>query len=117
MRELKTKDIFTMSAILQKVGVKVEAEVEQVVDGEKVLVAKTQTQMGAEMILALGENLHKAEKEVNAMLADLAGVPADEFADLPLSQAYDIMQEFKELPGVKDFFTQAASSTDTKSAT
>jgi hypothetical protein len=96
LRNLKTADIFKMSKILKKMGLKVDA-------GE----GKTQQQVGAELILSVFENIHMAEAEVNEFLADLAGMKAAEFAELPIEQTMEIMAEFKQIPGLASFFKTA----------
>jgi hypothetical protein len=65
MRPLKTMDIFKMSKILKKLNVKLDVD-------EKI----TQKQMGAQIIQRVVENLHLAENEVNAFLAELVGIDA-----------------------------------------
>jgi len=107
VRELITADVFKMSRILSKMEINVEAETTEIVDGEAVKVKKSQEQVGAETILAIGENLYKAEKEVNEFMAGLIGVPTKDFAELPIGKVFDYFEEFKKLPGVEDFFKRA----------
>lgn len=95
MRELKTSDIFKMSKILSKINIKLDVK------------DKTQEQVGGEMILAIGENLHLAENEVNEFMADMVGITAKEFSDLPISKTIKYFEEFKNLEGIKDFFKSA----------
>jgi len=95
MRQLKTKDIFTMSKILEKLELKIDAE------------NKSQEQLGAELILKIGENLHKAEKEINEFLADLKEITVEEFENLSIKEVINIFNEFKNLEGVKDFLSSA----------
>jgi len=96
MRELKGKDIFKMSKIMKKMNLKIDAT-----EG------KTQKQAGAELILSAFENLHLAENEVNEFLADMVGMKAEEFAELPLEKTLEIIKEFKQIPGLAGFFKQA----------
>lgn len=96
MRELKTADIFKMSRMLKKMDLKIE-------DAED----KGQDQIGAEIILQVGENLHLIEKEVNEFMGSLIGIPAKEFADLSIRKTLEYYEEFKELPGINDFFKLA----------
>ena len=100
MRGLITSDIFRMSKILKKMGIKVAAETDE---GKE----KSQNQMGAELIVTVLENIHLAEFEVNEFLGDLSGMTGDEFSKLSISDAFKIIKEFKELPGVSDFLQQA----------
>ena len=95
MRELKTQDVFKMSRILKKMDIKIDVD------------NKTQTQVGAEVILKTGENLHLAETEINEFMGSLIGIPAKEFAELPLAKASEYLEEFKNLPGIANFFKLA----------
>jgi len=99
MRELKTSDIFKASKILSKINIKVDVK------------DKVQEQVGSEMILAIGENLHFAEKEVNEFMGDLIGISAKEFSDLPISKTIKYFEEIKKLEGISDFFKSAGRLT------
>ena len=95
MRSLKTSDIFKASKILSKMGLKLDTK------------EKTQEQLGAELIMSFIENIWKAEDEVNDFLADMAGITAEEFANLPIDESIKIMNEFKNLPNISSFLSQA----------
>ena len=103
MRGLKTKDVFAMSKILKKMNLKLEIN------------GKTQEQIGGELILMIGENLHLAEKEVNEFMGDLVGMTEKEFAELPIEETLKHMNEFKSMPGIKDFFKSAGQLMKQKS--
>lgn len=92
MRELKTADVFKMSKILKKMDIKIDVE------------GKTQAQVGGELILKIGENLHLAEQEVNEFMGSLIDIPAKEFAELPLTKTFEYFEEFKNMPGIGNFF-------------
>lgn len=95
MRRLKTKDVFTMSRILKKLDMGIAAD------------GKTQEQLGAEMILQIGENLHLAEKEVNEFIGSLLDMSAQEFSDLSLSKTLEYFEEFKKHEDIEAFFKLA----------
>lgn len=95
MRELKTMDVFKMSKILKKIDLTIDAD------------DKTQEQLGAEIMLQIGENLHLVEKEVNEFLASLIGIPAKEFSELPIAKTLEYFEEFKNLDGIASFFKLA----------
>lgn len=96
MRELKTSDIFKMSKILKKMGLKIDID-------DKT----TQTQVGALFIQRVLENIHQAEKEVNEFMADLKGMTPEEFSELPIEKTMEIFKEFKEQPGLANFLKLA----------
>lgn len=95
MRELKTKDVFAMSKILKKINLKLDTE------------GKTQQQLGAEMLLTIGENLYLAEKEVNDFMGSLTGITGKEFSELPIGETLKHFEEFKNQPGISNFFKLA----------
>lgn len=95
MRELKTNDIFKMSKILKKINLKVSTE------------GKTQAQVGAEMIISIGENLHLAQDEVNEFMGSMIGISAQEFGELPLSETMNYLDEFKKLKDIENFIKLA----------
>ena len=99
MRDLKTSDIYKMSKILKKMNLKLEVN-------EKT----SQTQMGAEMIQRIAENIHLAEKEVNEFISELIGISADEFANLSIKNAKKYIDEFKKLEGISDFLKLAGKA-------
>lgn len=95
MRELKTSDIFKMSKILKKLDMKINVE------------NKTAEELGGEMILQLGENMHLVENEVNEFMASMVGCTSKEFSDLPILKMLEYAEEFKKMPGIADFFKSA----------
>ena len=103
MRELKTKDVFRMSKILKKLNLKADFDIET--NDEK-----WDEKVGMAMIIKVGENLYMAEAEVNEFLGDLIGKTAEEFSELTLKESKKVMNDFKKLDGVADFFKLAGLS-------
>ena len=97
MRALKTSDIFKMSKILKKMGIKIEIE-------EKT----TQIQLGAQFIQKIAENLHMAEEEVNEFLGNLIGIKAKAFSELPLEETMEVIDLFKGQKSIDAFFKLAS---------
>lgn len=96
MRDLKTGDIYKMSRILKKMDLKFNVD------------SKTsQEQMGVELVQKVVENLHLAENEVNAFLAELIDITPEEFADLPLGEVMEIINQFKDQKDIKAFLQLA----------
>jgi hypothetical protein len=95
LRKLKTSDIFKMSKILKKMCLKFDVK------------DKTQEQVGAEIIITAFENLHLAENEVNEFFADLCKMTVKEFEELEIEETLKIINEFKQTPGINNFFKQA----------
>ena len=105
MRALQTNDVFAMSKILKKLGIKFDVTAKNEA-GETVF--KTQEQIGSEAILQILENLHQAQREINAFLGSLVDKTGEEFGELDLiEEAMPIIQEFKENPKLANFFKLA----------
>lgn len=96
MREFKTADIYKMSKILKKLNIKVDVN-------EKT----TQQQLGVQMVQKIAENLHLAENEVNGFLAELVGIDASAFSELPIEDTFEIIGLFKEQKGLSNFLQLA----------
>jgi hypothetical protein len=70
---------------------------------------KSQTQLGANLILTMFENMHIAQDEFAEFLGGLIGLTKDEFLDLPIENTFDIVKQIKDLPGIANFFKRAAA--------
>ena len=92
MRPLKTMDVFKMSKILKKMNLKFSFEQ-----------GMSQQAIGVAFVQQIVENIHSAEEEVNAFLGDLVGIEAEEFSELPIEDAINIITLFKEQKGIADF--------------
>jgi hypothetical protein len=95
MRELKLKDAFSVSRILKKMKIRPEV-------GEDI----SQQELGAQIMFKFVEGIGEAEEEVTTLLADLKGMKPDEMKELGLEESLKLIEEFKELKGLKGFFTQ-----------
>jgi hypothetical protein len=98
LRKLKTSDIFKMSKILKKMGLKKELNIKD----------KSQEEVGAELIITVFENLHLAEEELNVFLADLTGKTVSEFEELGFEEVIGIIEELKNMSGISSFLKSAS---------
>ncbi|HSH24602.1 MAG TPA: hypothetical protein VLA13_03585 [Massilibacterium sp.] len=96
MRNLKTGDIYKMSKILKKMDIKFTVPKDA-----------TQEEMGVQLIQRVLENLHLAENEVNAFMAELVGLKTEEFAELPIGDVMEIFNLFKEQKDIAAFLKLA----------
>lgn len=97
MRALKFNDVYKMSRILKKIKVSEEINLE----------GKTQTEVGVELVMGIFENADKAQKEINEFFGDLTEMSGEEFGELPPEEFMKHIEDFKNQPGVKDFFNAA----------
>jgi hypothetical protein len=96
LRKLNISDIFKVSKIIKKMGVKIETE------------NKTQSQLGAELILSMFENIHLAESEISEWMGSLAGITAEEFKNQDIEKTIEMISELKQLSGITNFFKSAS---------
>lgn len=96
MRDLIMSDVYKMSKILKKMGLKFDINDEMSVE-----------QAGVGIILNVFENLHLAQYEVSEFMGDLVGITAKEFDSLPFEEGQKHIEEFKNKPGIVSFFKSA----------
>lgn len=112
LRSLATKDIFPMSKILKKIGLRqimadAAANLDKVKGTSERAAKNAQMALGAMIVGALLEELHKAEDEVTALLASLAGISVEEFAELPLEDSLAAFDQLREQRVFKSFLQLA----------
>lgn len=112
IRPLVTKDIFPMSRILKKIGFRevmanAAASLDKVSGTSERAAKNAQIAMGVTIVGAVFEELHRAEEEVNAFLASLAGITPEEFAELPIEDALGAFDQLREQQVFKSFLQQA----------
>jgi len=104
MRQLITNDVFKMSKILKKLNLNFDFNIDS---KDK----NWDEKFGVEIIKKIAENAHLAQNEINDFLGELAGITGDEFGKLPIKDAIKIINEFKNLDGINDFFKSAGQLT------
>ena len=96
LRPLKTKDVFAISRILGKMGLR-----------PKLAAGASGEQLGADLLVQVMSALGEAESEIGEWLADLINMPAAELADLDLEDFALVLAELRGLPGIGLFFRRA----------
>ena len=99
MRQLKTNDVFLMSRILKKMNINLESK-------------GTDEEIGMKLLIQVAENAYLAQNEINEFFGDLVGMTGEEFGSLPLKESLAIVNEFKKLDGVADFFSLVGQPTN-----
>lgn len=101
MRQLITNDLYKMARILKKLGLK----------PDDIKIDWNSDDVDQEIILALilkvVENFGSLETEINEFMGGLCDMSGEDFGKLPLSRYNGLIEEFKQLEGVKDFFERA----------
>lgn len=100
---LKTKDMFILSAIVDKM--------ELDVDIKELLAARkhkdvNDEEMGEKLIFSIVRKIHKAKAEITQLLANVSGKTAKEVDDLELKETMDLIKQVLQEEGVMDFLSQ-----------
>ena len=115
IRTLTSKDIFPVSAILRKIGIK---ELRPVLSSTTI---STLTKGGEEsreaafsllydIAAVIVSNLASAEKEIYSFLSSITSTSEDELRDMPLSDFLSLIRRLFSSEGVKDFFSHLVRS-------
>ena len=106
MRQLITNDLYKMARILKKLGLK----------PDDIKIDWNSDDADQEIILALiikaVENFGTLETEINDFMGGLCDMTGKEFGELPISRYKGLIEEFKQLEGVADFFERAGRLTN-----
>ncbi|MCK9518048.1 MAG: hypothetical protein M0R74_03310 [Dehalococcoidia bacterium] len=112
MRQLITNDVFKMSRIFKKLGIKIDELLKEEPD-EKAGTNddNSDEKFGLRLIQVLVENAYLAQAEINDFIGDLFGMTGEEFGKLPLTESIEKIKELKKLDGIGDFFKQVGQLT------
>ena len=105
MRTLTFNDVFAFSKILKKTNIKKDLDLKG---------KTTQAEVGAEMIVTFLENMELAQEEINDFMGSITGMTGEEFSKLPIIEALKHFEDFKNQPGISDFFNAASRLTNSK---
>lgn len=121
LRDLKATDVWTVLKILNKANITEDIQ-RLIKDGdlsslnvsEDDATEKNATQIGMAIVGELGtvviDKLPLAEKEVNAFLADLAGVKTSEIEALGIKEYFNLIQSFFKHPDLVDLLASVSQS-------
>lgn len=96
VRELVWQDTYTMSEIFDKIDIQPESF--------SLPAGTTNAEVAAVVIMAFIRKMHNAKEEMNAFMADLTGMTAEQFAQLPMKDAAVAVQQLMSQDGFMDFF-------------
>lgn len=105
MRELKFKDVFRFSEIIDKMGLK--ADINTLYDQAIGKGAEAQAWLGGQMTMLLISKVYLAEKEVTSFFADLTGKSEAEIENLKLKETKDLFSELFKSNDLAGFFNSA----------
>lgn len=110
LRDITSKDLFTMMQIIRKIGV---SEFKTAFTGIDIFTDKEGNldleKMGIPIAMELGgiliENLPNAENEIYKFLSNLSALPIKTIQDMPPAEFIEMILAVVKKPEFKDFFT------------
>ena len=111
MRELKLKDIYKLSHIIDKMQIK--ADINKILDEAKKS-PDAQAYVGGQMALILVSKLHLAQKEVSSFLSELTDLKLDDIDDLNIPEAIKLFKELFNRNDMSGFFNSAVADDEKK---
>ena len=107
---LKTKDMFALSAIVDKMGL--EDEVKLILKQSK---GKGNAEaLGQELMFAIAKKLHRAESEVMTLLASVSGKDKKALEELPPKETFALIKDVLQQEGVLDFLGNQSEDLNSK---
>ena len=121
LRDLKATDVWTVLKILNKANITEDiqrlikdGDLSSLTVSEDDATEKNATQIGMAIVGELGtvviDKLPLAEKEVNAFLADLAGVKTSEIEALGIKEYFELIKSFFKHPDLADLLASVSQS-------
>lgn len=103
MRQLKTKDIFSLSRLIKKLDIAKDIQATFMKINTK---NKDSTkELGIELFMLLFDCLDRGETELVEFFADLAEVTPDEFQQMNMKELGQFIYDLKNMEGLNNFFT------------
>lgn len=107
-RKLKGKDIFKVSKIMRKIGLKKEVSALTTYLEEGQSKEDMVMNLGVEFFAMIIENIHMAEKEIFDFLGDLIGMSAEEYGERDLDLIIDDIEALKNSEDLMGFFKKVS---------
>lgn len=120
VRDLETRDIFTIAKMLQKITGEKRTEIIGMIKKSDVFskmpdkkqseeeLAQQQVEVGIEVAFFIFDLLIEyAEKDIKNWFADLTEIPPEEFDKTNINTILEVIQELVEREDLADFFTNA----------
>lgn len=99
---LKQKDMFTLSAIVDKM--ELESDINKIVSQKG---KRDTTEIGKVLVFSIARKLHRAQTEVTQLLSSATGKTKKEIEDLPLKETVGLIKGILQEEGVMDFLSQS----------
>jgi|GEM_PF-1990403 len=99
---IKTKHLFKLSAMVDKMGLDEELKLLLGKDKKKM----SNQDLGQTIIMAIVKKMHRAEKETIELLASVTGKTKKEIEDLPIKDLIELFNSILSEDGVLDFLSK-----------
>jgi hypothetical protein len=106
MRELRLKDIYKLSSIIDKMQIKVD--INKILDDAK-KTPDAQSYVGGQMAIILVSKLHLAQKEMSSFLSDLTELKPDDIDNLSIPEAIQLFKDLFSKNDMSSFFNSAVA--------
>lgn len=100
---LKTKDMFTLSAIVDKMGL--DEDIKEILSARKNKKFSDE-EMGEKLIFSIVKKMYKARVEITQLLADISGKSIKDVENLQLSETIELIKKLLQEEGVMSFLSQ-----------
>jgi hypothetical protein len=100
---LKTKDMFTLSAIVDKMGL--DEDIKEILSARKKK-SFNDEEMGEKLIFSIVKKMYKARAEITQLLADVSGKSIKDVENLQLSETIELIKKLLQEEGVMSFLSQ-----------
>jgi acyl-CoA reductase-like NAD-dependent aldehyde dehydrogenase len=100
---LKTKDMFTLSAIVDKMGL--DEDIKEILSARKKK-SFSDEEMGEKLIFSIVKKMYKARAEITQLLADVSGKSIKDVENLQLSETIELIKKLLQEEGVMSFLSQ-----------
>lgn len=101
---LKTKDMFTLSAIVDKMGL--DEDIKEILAARKKKTGVNAEEMGEELIFSIVKKMYKARAEITQLLADVSGKSIKDVENLQLGETIELIKKLLQEEGVMSFLSQ-----------
>lgn len=100
---LKTKDMFTLSAIVDKMGL--DEDIKEILSARKKKNFNDE-EMGEKLIFSIVKKMYKAKVEITQLLADISGKSIKDVENLQLKETIELIKKLLQEEGVLSFLSQ-----------
>ncbi len=109
-RKLKFQDVFAMSRIIKKTGIKEEIKglfQEKTEKSGKDNIEISQDQ-GLQLAVILFENIYRAEDEIYDFISDLSEIKREVIIEMSFEETIKLLSSFGKMEGIGNFFKSAS---------